>query len=51
MMAGLGEELRERQLHGAGDLGQRIERWDGVTVFNPREIAAQQAGAFFDIAL
>src|ERR1019366_814016 len=47
----IGKELRQRQIHCPGDLGQRIQRWDGVAVFNPRQVAAQQARALFDVAL
>src|SRR6202011_1288525 len=50
-MSGLGEELRERQLHGAGDLGQRVQRRDGMPVFYPREVAAQQSCALLDVTL
>src|SRR5437868_5051500 len=51
VVAGFGEELPQLHLHRARDLGQRIERRDGVPVLHARKIAAQQAGAFFDIAL
>src|SRR5574341_1402865 len=47
----VGEELRQRQLHGAGDLGQGVERGNGVAVLHPRKIAAQQARTLLDVAL
>src|SRR5215469_15266026 len=47
----LGKELREGKLHGAGDFRKRIERGNGVSVLDAREITAQQAGALFDVAL
>src|SRR5439155_7535105 len=48
---GFREELRKRQLHRACDLGQCVERRDGMPVLHPRQIAAQQAGALFNVAL
>src|SRR5208337_334611 len=50
-VAGLGEELRERELHGSGDFRKGIERWNGMAVFHARQVAAQQAGALFDVSL
>ena len=46
-----GEELRDGQVEGVGDLGQRIQRGHGVAVFHARKIAAQQAGSLFDVSL
>ena len=51
VLGGVREELRERNVHGAGDLRQRVERGNGVTVLHAREIAAQQASTFFNVAL
>ncbi len=48
---GFREELRKRQLHRACDLGQCVERRDGMPVLHPRQIAAQQAGALFNVSL
>src|SRR4029077_17281676 len=50
-VSGLGEELRQRDFHGAGAFGQRVERRDRVPVFHPRKVATQQAGALFDVPL
>src|ERR1700730_9868328 len=50
-VSGFGEELRQSDFHGTGNFGQGIERGDGVSVFHSREVAAQQAGTFFDVAL
>src|SRR5580693_7710134 len=41
-VTGFGEELRERKLHGPRDLGECVERRDGVAVLHPRKITAQQ---------
>src|SRR5450432_4711052 len=43
--------MRQRALHGPGYFRQRVERRDGVSTFYAGEIAAQQAGALFDVAL
>src|ERR1700686_4535755 len=43
-VAGFGEKLRQRKFHGAGDLGESVERRDGVAVFDARQVAAQKAG-------
>ncbi len=48
---GIGKELRKRKLHGSGDLGKRVERRNCVTVFDARKVAAEKAGALFDVAL
>src|ERR1019366_4027988 len=50
-MAGFGEELRQRELHGTGNLRERVERRDGVAVFHARQVAAQKSGSLFDVAL
>src|SRR6202034_781635 len=50
-VARFGEELRERDLHGAGDFRKRVERRDGVAVLYARKVAAQQASALFDVSL
>ena len=34
-VSGLGEELRERKFHCAGNFCKRVERRNGVSVFNP----------------
>lgn len=47
----VGEELAEGKLQGTGDLLQGLEGRDGVAVFYARKIAAEQAGALFNIAL
>jgi hypothetical protein len=47
----LGEELGDGQVECLGDLGEGIERGDGVAVFYAREIAAQQASLLFDVSL
>src|SRR6266498_1792041 len=43
--------MRKRQLHRPGDLRERIERGNRVSVFHPRKVAAQQAGALLDVTL
>src|SRR5262249_34710737 len=45
------EKLRKGQLHGSGNFRKCIERRDGVSVFDARQIAAKQAGALFEVAL
>src|SRR5579872_990707 len=45
------EELRKRQFHRPGNLRERVERRDGVSVFDARQVAAQQPGPFLDVAL
>src|SRR5712691_3800411 len=50
-VAGFGKELRERNFHGSGNFGQGVERGDGVAVLYARQVAAQQAGTFFDVSL
>src|SRR5450631_3985837 len=50
-VARLGEEMGKRALHGSGDFRQSVKRWDGVSIFYAGEIAAQQAGALFNVAL
>ena len=47
----LREELGQRDIHGAGDLLQRLQRRHGVAVLYPRKVAAQQAGTLLDVAL
>jgi hypothetical protein len=43
--------LSEREIKGLRDLRKRIEGRDGMPVFHPGEIAAEQTGTFFDITL
>lgn len=50
-MVAIGEEVRQRDVHGGSDFGERVERGDGVAVLYARQIAAQQPSTFFDIAL
>src|ERR1700730_18470344 len=50
-MSRLGEEMREREIDGASNLGQRVQGRDGVPVLNPGEVAAQKACALFDVTL
>ena len=46
-----GKEISEGNFHGLGDLGQGLERWNGVAVFDARKIAAEQAGAALNVTL
>ena len=48
---GIGKELGERNLHGAGDFRKGVQRRNGVTILHAGEVAPQQAGTLFDIAL
>jgi hypothetical protein len=45
------EELRDGQVEGERDLGERVERRDRVAVFDAGEVATEQAGFLLDIAL
>src|SRR2546429_9253968 len=45
-----GEKVRERNVHGLGDFGQRSERGHGVPVFDARKVAAQEPGPAPDAA-
>src|ERR1700757_4534087 len=47
----VGKKLAERKVHGAGNFGKRVQRWDGVAVFYARKIAAQKPGALFNVTL
>src|ERR1700720_4046367 len=40
-----------RDFERACHLFQRLNRWNRVTVLNPRDIATEQACPFFDVAL
>ena len=48
---GAGEKVGQADLHGFGNLRQRLQRRHGMAVLHAGEIAAQQARAAFDIAL
>jgi hypothetical protein len=50
-VSGIGEELRQRDFHGAGNFGQRVERRNSVAVLDSRQVAAQKTGALFDVPL
>lgn len=47
----ISEKLSERDIHRAGNLSQRVERWNGVSVFDAGKIAAKKPGAFLDVPL
>jgi len=47
----VGEELGDGQIESQGNFGKRVERGNGVSVFNAGEVSAQQAGLLFDVAL
>src|SRR5215467_6283355 len=51
VVAGLGEEVRERKLHGSRDFREGVEGRHGMAVFDPRQVTAEKAGALFDVAL
>ena len=46
-----GKEVRQGNLHSLGNFREGLQRGDGVAVFDPRQIATQQAGAALDVAL
>ena len=46
-----GEKLGKLEVEGAGYFLQGFERGHGVAVFDARKIAAEEAGALFDVAL
>jgi len=48
---GAGEKIGEGDFHGFRDFRERLERGNGVAVFDAREVAAQQAGLLLDVAL
>src|SRR5712664_69830 len=48
---GAGEKVRQRDVHGFRDFGERFQRRDGVPVFNTRKVTPQQPGAALDVAL
>ena len=48
---GAGEKIGEGDFHGFCDFRERLERGNGVTVFDAREVAAEEAGAALDVAL
>src|SRR5467141_5037496 len=48
---GPGKKIRERNVHGFRDFGERFERRDGVAVLDARKVATQKAGAALDVAL
>ena len=45
------EELVQRHFERGRDLLQRFDRWDGDAILDAREVAAEKAGAPFNIAL
>src|SRR6266704_1248426 len=45
------KKIRQRNVHGFRDFGERFERGDGVSIFDAREVTAQQSGAALDVAL
>ena len=45
------KELVERHFHGPRQLLERLDRRNGMTVLDARDVAAKQAGALFDVAL
>src|ERR1700730_2767482 len=48
---GPGEKIRERNVHGFRNFGERFERRHGVAVLDARKVATQEAGAALDVAL
>src|SRR5882762_10048626 len=40
-----GEKVRQRNVHGFRDFGERFERRHGVSVFDARKVTTQQSGA------
>ena len=46
-----GEKLVERDFQGTGEFFQSFDGRNGAAIFQAREVAAKQAGAFLDIAL
>jgi hypothetical protein len=47
----IGKKLSNGHVERKSDLGQGIERGDGMAVLNPGKIAAQESGFLLDIAL
>lgn len=45
------EELVERNFHGARQLFQSLDRGNGMSVLNSRDVAAKQTCPLFDVAL
>jgi hypothetical protein len=45
------EQLVKRHFHGAGQLFERLDSRNGVTVLDARDIAPKQACALFNVAL
>src|SRR5256884_8214444 len=45
------EKVRERDVHGFRDFGERFKRRDRVPVFHARQVTTQQPGAALDVAL
>jgi hypothetical protein len=45
------EELVEGNFHGACQLFESLDRRNSMAIFDARDIAAEKAGAFLDIAL
>src|SRR5262249_2900972 len=45
------KELTNGEIQSVSNLGQRVQRGDGVAVFNPRKIAAQKTCTLLDVAL
>src|SRR5258708_25735574 len=45
------EKVRQRDVHGFRDFGERFERWNGVPVFDARQVTTKEPGAALDVAL
>jgi hypothetical protein len=45
------EKLIEWNLHGSSQFFKRLDRRNGVTVFDARNVAAKQPGALFNVTL
>jgi hypothetical protein len=45
------EQLIHRNFECSRQLFKRRDRWDRVPVFDTRDVTAQQAGSFLDVAL
>src|ERR1700677_1346787 len=47
----VGEELVERNVQGAREFFERLNRRNGAAILQARKVTAEQAGAFLDVAL
>ncbi len=45
------EDLIQQDFHGSRQLFERLDGWDGVSVFDTGNVAAQQSRSLFDVAL